>query len=64
MEPDRVQACESVEEAIAAVRVMAHPGDVLVVKGSRAAGLERIAEGLAAAGPDRPAAETTRKRVS
>jgi UDP-N-acetylmuramoyl-tripeptide--D-alanyl-D-alanine ligase len=46
MEPGRVAACETWEEALAAVRAEARPGDVVLVKGSRVAGLERLAEAL------------------
>jgi UDP-N-acetylmuramoyl-tripeptide--D-alanyl-D-alanine ligase len=46
VEPERVTACETVEEALAAVRSAARTGDVVLVKASRRAGLERLAEAL------------------
>jgi UDP-N-acetylmuramoyl-tripeptide--D-alanyl-D-alanine ligase len=46
VEPERVSSCETVEEALAAVRSKARPGDVVLVKASRRAGLERLAEKL------------------
>jgi UDP-N-acetylmuramoyl-tripeptide--D-alanyl-D-alanine ligase len=46
VEPDRVIRCAAPEEAVAAVRRVARPGDVVLVKGSRVAGLERVAEAL------------------
>jgi UDP-N-acetylmuramoyl-tripeptide--D-alanyl-D-alanine ligase len=46
VEPDRVSACDGAEEAAALVRRWSRPGDVVLVKGSRVAGLERVAEGL------------------
>lgn len=46
VEPERVTACETVEEAVAAIRSAARAGDVVLVKASRRAGLERVAEAL------------------
>ncbi|HVM11425.1 MAG TPA: UDP-N-acetylmuramoyl-tripeptide--D-alanyl-D-alanine ligase [Actinomycetota bacterium] len=46
VEPDRVRYCRDPEEAAATVRAEARAGDVVLVKGSRAAGLERVAERL------------------
>jgi UDP-N-acetylmuramoyl-tripeptide--D-alanyl-D-alanine ligase len=46
VEPERVTACETVEEALAAIRSVARTGDVVLVKASRRAGLERLAEVL------------------
>lgn len=46
VEPERVSSCETVEEALAAVRSKARPGVVVLVKASRRAGLERLAEKL------------------
>ncbi|HET6771436.1 MAG TPA: UDP-N-acetylmuramoyl-tripeptide--D-alanyl-D-alanine ligase [Actinomycetota bacterium] len=46
VEPERVTACETVEEALASVRSAARTGDVVLVKASRRAGLERLAEAL------------------
>jgi UDP-N-acetylmuramoyl-tripeptide--D-alanyl-D-alanine ligase len=37
------------EEAVAAVEELLRPGDVVLVKASRSAGLERVAEALTAA---------------
>ncbi|MFI5027078.1 MAG: glutamate ligase domain-containing protein, partial [Solirubrobacterales bacterium] len=39
----------TVEDALAALDEVLHPGDVVLVKASRSAGLERIAEALTAA---------------
>jgi UDP-N-acetylmuramoyl-tripeptide--D-alanyl-D-alanine ligase len=46
VEPDRVTSVGSVDEALEAVRRVTRPGDVVLVKGSRVAGLERLAEAL------------------
>jgi UDP-N-acetylmuramoyl-tripeptide--D-alanyl-D-alanine ligase len=46
VETERVSSCETVEEALAAVRSKARPGVVVLVKASRRAGLERLAEKL------------------
>jgi UDP-N-acetylmuramoyl-tripeptide--D-alanyl-D-alanine ligase len=46
LEPDRVTTVDTVEEALEATRRIARPGDVVLVKGSRAVGLERLAEDL------------------
>jgi UDP-N-acetylmuramoyl-tripeptide--D-alanyl-D-alanine ligase len=46
VEPDRVTAVDTVEEAAAAVREQVRAGDVVLVKGSRVAGLERLVEAL------------------
>jgi UDP-N-acetylmuramoyl-tripeptide--D-alanyl-D-alanine ligase len=46
VEPERVTVVDGIDEALAAVRSAAHPGDVVLVKGSRVAGLERLAEAL------------------
>ena len=46
VEPERIQACETLEEAVDAVRSVARTGDVVLVKASRRAGLERLAEAL------------------
>ncbi|MGH2740692.1 MAG: UDP-N-acetylmuramoyl-tripeptide--D-alanyl-D-alanine ligase [Actinomycetota bacterium] len=45
-EPDRVTMCASVAEAEEAVRELVRPGDVVLVKASRAVGLERVAASL------------------
>jgi UDP-N-acetylmuramoyl-tripeptide--D-alanyl-D-alanine ligase len=46
VEPDQVASYELADDAVADVRRSARPGDVVLVKGSRIAGLERIAEAL------------------
>jgi UDP-N-acetylmuramoyl-tripeptide--D-alanyl-D-alanine ligase len=47
VEPERIVRVEGVEDAARHVREMAREGDVILLKGSRVAGLERIAEALA-----------------
>jgi UDP-N-acetylmuramoyl-tripeptide--D-alanyl-D-alanine ligase len=44
--PEDVASYEDPSEAAADVRAWVRPGDVVLVKGSRVAGLERVAEGL------------------
>lgn len=55
VEPSRVRRVAGADEAIEAVRRLVGPGDLVLVKASRAAGLERVAaalrEGAAAALP-------------
>ncbi len=46
MDADRVQSYDEIEEALRPVRDALRPGDLVLVKGSRAVGLERLAEGL------------------
>ena len=46
VEPGRVAVCDTREEALAAVRRLARPGDVVLVKGSRVSGLEWVAAAL------------------
>jgi UDP-N-acetylmuramoyl-tripeptide--D-alanyl-D-alanine ligase len=46
MSPDDVAAYDDVDEAIDDVRGSARPGDVILCKGSRVAGLEAVAEAL------------------
>jgi UDP-N-acetylmuramoyl-tripeptide--D-alanyl-D-alanine ligase len=46
VEGDRVTVVDGLDDALAAVRAAARPGDVVLVKGSRVAGLERVAEAL------------------
>jgi len=41
-----VASCDSLEEAAADIRGWAKPGDVVLIKGSRVVGLERVAEAL------------------
>jgi len=44
--PEDVAVCNHLEEAGAALRAWIRPGDVVLLKGSRVAGLERLAEAL------------------
>ena len=46
VEPDNVASYDDEEAALADVRAHARPGDVVLVKASRVAGLERLAEAL------------------
>jgi UDP-N-acetylmuramoyl-tripeptide--D-alanyl-D-alanine ligase len=46
VEPDSVASYDAADDALADVRRTARPGDVVLVKGSRIAGLERLAEAL------------------
>jgi UDP-N-acetylmuramoyl-tripeptide--D-alanyl-D-alanine ligase len=46
VEPDRVSSCDTLEEALSAVLSHSRPGDLVLVKASRRAGLERLAEAL------------------
>jgi UDP-N-acetylmuramoyl-tripeptide--D-alanyl-D-alanine ligase len=46
VEPDQVAAYETADEALADVRRSASPGDVVLFKGSRVAGLEKLAEAM------------------
>ncbi|HEV3474190.1 MAG TPA: UDP-N-acetylmuramoyl-tripeptide--D-alanyl-D-alanine ligase [Actinomycetota bacterium] len=46
VDAERVIATDTLDEAVDAVRGAARPGDVVLVKGSRVAGLERVAEAL------------------
>jgi UDP-N-acetylmuramoyl-tripeptide--D-alanyl-D-alanine ligase len=47
VEPERIVRVEAVEDAVRSVRELAREGDVVLLKGSRVAGLETIAEALA-----------------
>ena len=47
VEPERIHRVETVEDALRQVRAIAREGDVILLKGSRVAGLERIARELA-----------------
>jgi UDP-N-acetylmuramoyl-tripeptide--D-alanyl-D-alanine ligase len=44
MEPDRIRLCEDVTHAVETVQEVARPGDLVLVKASRVARLERIVE--------------------
>lgn len=46
LEPERIVRCEDADEAIDALRAAVRPGDVVLVKASRVARLERIVEAL------------------
>ncbi|MGH2711452.1 MAG: UDP-N-acetylmuramoyl-tripeptide--D-alanyl-D-alanine ligase [Actinomycetota bacterium] len=46
VEPERIRRVETTDEAARVVRDIATEGDVVLVKGSRVAGLERVAEAL------------------
>lgn len=46
LEPQRIRTCDDVDQAVGVVRSLARPGDLVVVKASRAAGLDRLAEAL------------------
>ena len=46
LEPQHIQACDDVDQAIVEVRRLANPGDLVLIKASRAVGLERLAEAL------------------
>jgi UDP-N-acetylmuramoyl-tripeptide--D-alanyl-D-alanine ligase len=57
VEPERIFLCDDVEQAVEAVRRLAGPGDLVLVKASRAARLERVAEALrSSSGSVRPSA--------
>jgi UDP-N-acetylmuramoyl-tripeptide--D-alanyl-D-alanine ligase len=46
MQPDRIRQCEGVTQAVEKVQEVARPGDLVLVKASRVARLERIVEAL------------------
>lgn len=46
MDPDVVRPCAVVEEAVEVLDDLLEPGDVVLVKASRAIGLERVVEGV------------------
>ena len=48
LEAHRIVVCDDVMDAVAAVRKVARSGDLVLVKASRAAGLERVANALTA----------------
>jgi UDP-N-acetylmuramoyl-tripeptide--D-alanyl-D-alanine ligase len=55
VEPDRVTRCSTVDETVEAVLADSRPGDLVLVKASRAIGLERLVERLMDAGNRRDA---------
>jgi UDP-N-acetylmuramoyl-tripeptide--D-alanyl-D-alanine ligase len=56
VEPDRIHMCDDVSEAIEALRSLVRPGDLVLVKASRVARLERIVEALDQGAPGAPSA--------
>ena len=46
LEPERIVRCAGADEAIDALRAAVRPGDVVLVKASRVARLERIVQAL------------------
>jgi len=46
VEPERIVMCEDVAEAASAVRTLARPGDIVLVKASRVERMERVADAL------------------
>ncbi len=46
VEPGHVRECDTVDEALAALRELVRPGDVVLVKASRVMGLERLVAAL------------------
>jgi UDP-N-acetylmuramoyl-tripeptide--D-alanyl-D-alanine ligase len=50
IEPERIVRCVDVPHAVAAVRAAARPGDLVLIKASRVAGLDRVARALAGDG--------------
>jgi UDP-N-acetylmuramoyl-tripeptide--D-alanyl-D-alanine ligase len=53
LEPDRIHLATDPAHAVELVRALARPGDLVLVKASRAARLERVAEALVAAREER-----------
>jgi UDP-N-acetylmuramoyl-tripeptide--D-alanyl-D-alanine ligase len=53
LEQDRIHLVDDPAHAVEVVRTLARPGDLVLVKASRAARLERVAEALVAAPADR-----------
>ena len=45
--PARAVRCTSADEATSSLKMLIKPGDVVLVKGSRAVGLERVCDALA-----------------
>jgi UDP-N-acetylmuramoyl-tripeptide--D-alanyl-D-alanine ligase len=61
MDPDRILLCEDVTHAVETVQDVARPGDLVLVKASRVARLERVVESLlrrAGSGDDRDGSES------
>jgi UDP-N-acetylmuramoyl-tripeptide--D-alanyl-D-alanine ligase len=54
VEPERIHRAGSAEGALEVLRELLRPGDLILVKASRVAKLERIAEGLRSAEPAVP----------
>ena len=48
LEPQRIRSVDDADEAASAVRSLVHPGDLVLVKASRVARLERVVEALGA----------------
>jgi len=48
VEPERIHRCEDGDEAVEMVRSLIRPGDLVLVKASRVAGLDRVARRVAA----------------
>ncbi len=63
VEPDRIVRSSGVEDAVAALTAIVRPGDLVLVKASRAAGLERIARIVAGQDDDAPAGASGAARV-
>jgi UDP-N-acetylmuramoyl-tripeptide--D-alanyl-D-alanine ligase len=53
LEPDRIVRSGSVDEAIAVLKGVTRRGDLVLVKASRVAGLDRVARALAGDDPSR-----------
>jgi UDP-N-acetylmuramoyl-tripeptide--D-alanyl-D-alanine ligase len=58
VEPDRIAECGTVEQAALAARRLAGPGDLVLVKASRMARLERVADALRSGEPVEGSAAT------
>ncbi len=58
VEPERIIVCDTIDDAVQAVRAFSRPGDLVLVKASRVDRLERVADALrsdaARAGPASP----------
>jgi UDP-N-acetylmuramoyl-tripeptide--D-alanyl-D-alanine ligase len=51
VEPDRITLCENVAQAVESVRRLSRPGDLVLVKASRVARLERVVDALTQESP-------------